>query len=346
MSEYLTKSIGNNIAQVQDCLIAEESMARLILRAQIYDKGVRGRLIRQRRLSKDDKWIDDSPIDIRSLEKGESFNVELRTSSVDKLYGIITELKCHITTNGVEYGVNKYKTVKSDAILVDSGNIKKIIEQIISGNHSAEVLKAFADSKGIDLQAFADAEQVRGLRKAKDILIARLADEHGYPESNGDNSWQKYILNNNWMFGAKYLDPIDRAKINISGSIPDFIYPTADGFADMLEIKLPSDGVILQDKSHVNSWKWSPGTNAAIGQITNYIIDIERLRLEIEREIKIKTSRDVLLLKPRAFILTGNSGEWTTEKKEALRKLNSILHGIEVITYHDLVLRAERIIAS
>jgi len=346
MSEYSTKSIGKNIAQVQDFIIDEESMARLILRAQIYDKGVRGRLIRQRRLSKDDKWIDDSPIDIRSLEKGESFNVELRTSSVDKIYGIITELKGHITTNGIDYGEHKYKTVMSEDIIINSNNLKEIIEKIISGNHSANVLKVFSENNSIDLKTFADAELVKAQRNMIRELILRLKGEGNYAEVKGKDSWQKFILNNNWMFGANYLDPIDRTKINISGSMPDFIYPTADGFADILEIKLPKDDVIIEDNGHPGSWKWTPNTNSAIGQTTNYLVDIDRLRLDIEREIKLKTGQDILLLKPRAYILTGNSEEWSNTKKEALRKLNSILHGIEIITYYDLVLRAKRMVES
>jgi hypothetical protein len=125
--------------------------------------------------------------------------------------------------------------------------------------------------------------------------------------------------------------------------MPDFIYPTADGFADILDIKLPTDDVINEDKSHAGAWKWSTDTNTAIGQMANYIIDIERLRYEIEKAIKANTGRDVLLLKPRAYILTGNSEKWLPAKKEALRKLNSVLHGIEVITYHDLRQRAKRI---
>lgn len=346
MNEYSTKSIGSNIAQVQDFIIAEEPMARLVLRAQIHNKGVRGRLIRQRRLSKDDSWEDDSPIDIRSLEKGEAFNVELKTAVIEKLYQVITSLKGHVDTRGIDHGVNRYKTVKSNEIVVDSKNLKQIIEQLVSGNHTIDVLRAFAEDEDIDLQAFADAEQVKVMRKEKEELVDRLMGATNYPEVHGSDSWQKFILNKNWMFGAKYLDPIDRAKINISGIMPDFIYPTADGFADILEIKLPSDGVIIEDKNHRGSWKWTADTSSAIGQITNYILEIERQRYEIEKNIKTETGRDVLLLRPRAFILTGNSKDWASPKKEALRKLNSVLHGIEVITYNDLVLRAERIIQS
>lgn len=344
MSEYLTKSIGRNIAEVQDFLIAEEPMARLVFRAQIHPRGVRGRLIRQRRLSRDDEWIDDTPIDIRSLEKGDSFNVELRTSAVTKLHQAINELNTHIETNGIDHGTHMYRTVSSDSIVINSGNIADVVQKIIDGEYADEVLKAFSDSKKVDLATFADAEKVRAQRVAVEVLSARLKSLDGYPEVRGENSWQKFILNNHWMFGANYLDPIDRAKINIRGSMPDFLYPTADGFADILDIKLPSDEVILEDSSHTGAWKWSSDTNTAIGQMTNYLVDIDRLRLEIEKEIKMNTGRNVLLLKPRAYILTGNSEKWLPAKKEGLRKLNSVLHSIEVLTYHDLHLRASRIV--
>lgn len=343
MSEYVTKSVGKDFAEVQDFIIAEEPMARLVFRSQIYPGGVRGRLIRQRRVSKDDSWSDDTPTDIRTLEKGDNFNVELKTGAVTKLHKTIDDLKAHVETNGIDYGTNKYKTVKANKIVVDSQNISDVIQNIIAGQFSEEVLKAFSESKQVNLATFADAERVRAQRVAVTVLEERLADTDGFPEVKGNNSWQKFILNNHWMFGANYLDPIDRTKINIKGSMPDFLYPTADGFADVLDIKLPSDEVIIEDKSHAGAWKWSPDTNTAIGQMTNYIMDIERLRLEIEKEIKVNTGRDVLLLKPRAYILTGNSEKWLPVKKEGLRKLNSVLHGIVVITYHDLRLRAKRI---
>ncbi len=344
MSEFVTTSVGKDFAEVQDFVVAEEPMARLIFRAQIYPGGVRGRLIRQRRLSKDDAWLDDTATDIRTLEKGDNFNVELKTSAVSKLYEVIGELRAHIQTNGVDYGTNKYKTVKANEVTISSGNISSVVQKIIDGEYSDEVLRAFSESDKVDLATFADAERVKARRVTVGVLDRRLSDPSGFPEVKGDNSWQKFILNNHWMFGANYLDPVDRAKINIKGSMPDFIYPTADGFADVLDIKLPTNDVIVEDSSHAGAWKWSGDTNSAIGQMTNYIIDINRLRLEIEKEIKMNTGRDVLLLKPRVYILTGNSEKWLPAKKEGLRKLNSVLHGIEILTYHDLRLRANRII--
>lgn len=123
-----------------------------------------------------------------------------------------------------------------------------------------------------------------------------------------------------------------------------FLYPTIDGFVDVLEIKLPKDDVLVEDSSHKESWKWTSETNSAIGQVVNYLTEIDRLRLENENKIQNETGNKVLFLKPRAFILIGNSQDWSNQKKEALRKLNYYLHNIEVITYKDLLDRGNQFI--
>lgn len=53
---------------------------------------------------------------------------------------------------------------------------------------------------------------------------------------------------------------------------------------------------------------------------------------------------NILTIKPRAFILVGRSNVWDEAKKEAFRKLNYALHGIEVLTYDDLEMRANQLI--
>ena len=73
---------------------------------------------------------------------------------------------------------------------------------------------------------------------------------------------------------------------------------------------------------------------------------IDRLRFENEHKTLSETNQNVLFVKPRAFILFGNSKNWTNPKKEALRKLNYYLHGIEVITYKDLLDRGNQFILN
>ena len=122
------------------------------------------------------------------------------------------------------------------------------------------------------------------------------------------------------------------------------MYPTIDGFVDVLEIKLPKDEVLIEDSSHKDSWKWTPETNSAIGQVVNYLVEIDRLRFENENKVQNENNKKVFFLKPRAFILIGNSANWNNPKKEGLRKLNYYLHNIEVITYKDLFDRGNQFI--
>jgi hypothetical protein len=123
--------------------------------------------------------------------------------------------------------------------------------------------------------------------------------------------------------------------------MPDYLFPTVDNFVDILEIKLPKFEVIEKDASHKGSWIWSKDSNKAIGQVVNYLNEIDRQRLEIERLVKQNYRKDVILLKPRAYILIGKSDDWLPDKKEGLKKLNYALHGIEIITYTDLLNRGE-----
>ena len=128
--------------------------------------------------------------------------------------------------------------------------------------------------------------------------------------------------------------------------MPDYSFPTMDGFLDILEIKLPTMEVITSDPSHVGSHTWSSDTNKAIGQVVTYLSDIELYQLHLKEEIKRVYGLYLYLIKPRAVILIGNKDGWTSEQHKALRKLNYSLHGIEVLTYTDLQKRGEAIIEN
>ncbi len=179
-------------------------------------------------------------------------------------------------------------------------------------------------------------------------LKNRLTSDKKYSETKGNNSWQKWIYDNNWIFGIQYGMAIEKEKVGFD-NIPDFLFPTIDGFLDILEIKLPTSDVIKEDTSHTGSFVWSSDTNKAIGQVVNYIHQIELNQLQIQQKINRHYSKEIgkelFIIKPRAFILIGKSEQYEPEQKEALRKLNYSLHGIEVLTYTDLLQRGNNIIS-
>lgn len=331
-----TESIGRGIADVsEDFILSEEPMSRLVFHAQIHDNGIRGRIIRQRRESNNDVWVPDEAMDIRKLGKKESINIDVSTDAVKKLYMAISKLAEILKRHGVEYGENTYAVVDPDAVIITDENKVAYIKKIIAAGYDREVWGNLAELNPSLITKLSYARIQGTKRKTVEDLDARL-QTGGYSETIGDDSWQKWIYQNNWLFGVNYKKPIEKTKINITGIMPDYLFPTLDGFVDVLEIKLPDNEVINKDTSHPGSWKWTAETNIAIGQVVNYLGEIDRLRLEIEKNVKAEYGYEISLLKPRAYILIGNSAGWDGDKKEGLRKMNHALHGIEVLTYKDL----------
>lgn len=334
-----TKSVGDGIADVeQDFILCEEAMSRLVFRAQIHRSGIRGRIIRQRRESPNDEWVPDEAIDIRTLGKKESFNVVLNTEAVKNLYTAIERLAGILRERGVEYGENTYAVVDPETVIITDENKTQYVKKVLDAGYNEEVWAALADSNPTLVTKLSFAQVQSKKREIIDRLVTRL-QTGGYSETSGSNSWQRWIYDHNWLFGVNYEAPIEKAKINLTGIMPDYLFPTLDGFVDILEIKLPEDEVLLLDSSHPGSWRWSAEANKALGQVVNYLGGIDRLRFEIERNVRAVYGREICLLKPRAYILIGDSKNWTSDKKEGLRKMSHALHGIEVITYNDLLNR-------
>lgn len=234
---------------------------------------------------------------------------------------------------------------KGQVVVVDDQNKKYILEEILKRGYSKEFWDLLSTEEPQLTDSLSAARLQIHRKKIVDELKQRLATGC-FQETSGGDSWQKWIYKHNWLFGINYQEPIQKVKINIAGVMPDFIFPTLDGFVDILEIKLPSKEVIEEDSGHPGSWRWSVESNFAIGQVVNYLCEIDRLKSEIEQQIETVYKKKVSVLKPRAFILIGQNDGWITVKKDGLRKLNDSLHGIELLTYSDLSKRGEALIES
>lgn len=334
-----TTSVGKGFAKTNLVLLKKTPTTALVFAPEIHEGGVRGVLIRYKK-NKNDDWEQLSELDFRTLNLHEGVKIELGTEQLRKLVEE-TNKRNELVKQGVEYGHKEYVVAGKDKVLlVDDSNVKDILQQILEDGYSDDFWTLVRDSNP-DLADKLSAGHIQLHRQNILSTLKQRLTEH-YPETAGADSWQKWIYMNNWLFGVNYQEPIEKQKISITGIMPDYLFPTVDGFVDVLEIKLPSMEVIEEDKSHKGSWAWSKDANYAIGQVVNYLCELDRLRLEIERLI----GRDVSILKPRAHILIGNSEKWDKNKKEGLRKLNYSLHGIEVITYHHLTQRGQMFIES
>jgi hypothetical protein len=338
-----TKSIGRGIAEADAIVLDEKPLSKLIFKPQIHNKGIRGFLVRQKRSNKNEVWKDELSIKLKDLTD-DGVNFEIPSEGILNLYNGIKKLAAILRRSGVEYGENHYAVVDPDSVIITDENKTQYIRKILEAGYEEETWENIVELNP-DLATKLSYARIQVERKkVLDELRDRLNAD--YSETKGDDSWQKWISKNNWLFGVNYKQSIEKAKINLSGIMPDFLYFTIDGFVDILEIKLPKDEVLIEDANHKGSWRWTAETNSAIGQVINYLTEIDRLRFENEKEINNETGYEVLFLKPRAYILIGNSYEWNNQKIEALRRLNYYLHNIEIITYKDLFDRGSQFISS
>ena len=140
-----------------------------------------------------------------------------------------------------------------------------------------------------------------------------------------------------------YLKPLGRKRVGLS-SVPDFLFPTTEGFLDVLEIKLPTKPAIVPDSRR---YAWSRDTNLAIA-VSHSIQEMESNQANLERTINRiygeHLDHRVTILRPRAFILIGTEERWNDQAWETHRHLNSSLQRIEVLTYDELLRRGRKTI--
>lgn len=160
--------------------------------------------------------------------------------------------------------------------------------------------------------------------------------KHGGAAALTEHTYQRWFEEHTWVFGTEYLRRINLRAIDTHATV-DFILATPDGFADVLELKTPAAPVLLPDKSH-NTWYWTPDVAKVIAQAAKYIHAIEQNTDTIYRYAKIA------LVRPRVRVVIGRSNEWTEEQHEAFRRLSATLHGIELLTFDHVMIRAQQLI--
>lgn len=339
------ETVNRGVAKVTPFILSKTTNTKVGFEPTIHEHGITGKLVKYKK-SSSKQWeeLKKSDFSSHALSTMEQVTIRLDTEAIETFRQELNMLSM-VTEKDIESGQKKYViTEEGKAIVINDMNKLSILKQILNEGHSDEYWKLIAESQP-DLAKNLAAGYLQKLRAATvGKLKHRLTEKH--PETNGPTSWQRWIFDNNWLFGVNYLKPIEKQKLNLKGVMPDFLFPRIDGFVDLLEIKLPTEEVIICNNSHPGSYRWNGTTATAIGQVVSYLSEIERLQLEIEREIGRNHDKNISMVKPRAYILIGNSANWPIEKLEGLRKLNGYLHGIEVLTYQDLIHRGEAFLSG
>jgi len=211
--------------------------------------------------------------------------------------------------------------------------VKNILAQL-NGTDSTtrEFAAAFEGSSEQTLRHIAAASRLVQYKNALAELKRMVANP-----ATSEGSFQRHLEENPWLFGSEYSELLSRRTWTRDDQLDYMLRRTVDNYLEIVEIKTAfTESLFVYDRDrdlYYPSAKLSP----VIGQVMRYIEEVERNR----DSILAKDEFDTLKIRARAIVGRDHS----TSEQAALRNLNAHLHGIEVITFDQLVRIGERVMA-
>lgn len=167
--------------------------------------------------------------------------------------------------------------------------------------------------------------------------------ENKLKKKTSEEEWQKFLKDKVFRFLANYVTTIDKQNVSVDVSYPDFVMVDVYGFIDVFEIKRHETPHLAYDKGHENYY-WKPEMAQAISQIENYIDAVIRNAPEYTRAVKRKKHVDIKVIRPRGYIIAGNSKMLKSDKEmEDFRMLSAALKNINFVLYDELLERLKNL---
>jgi hypothetical protein len=218
------------------------------------------------------------------------------------------------------------KILSPDMLQKLSSEDKEAVNRILPDFLKAEAMSSIAIK----------AVEIDSLKRLAAEFKAEL--DHQHPES----WWQNYIQARILLMQQGYIRPVEKMNVAIGNTkYPDFALVTHDNYLDILEIKKPDTTILKEDKSRGN-YHWDTEISRAIIQVENYLEHIANQAAEVRSFVKDNYALELKVVRPRGFILAGNSDEFSTQKqRDDFRLLSHGLKNVTVITYDELLVRLE-----
>jgi len=223
-------------------------------------------------------------------------------------------------------------------VVITNRNSAHYITELLEKGYSENIWEALVEANP-DLATKLSLSRIYGSRKT---VVDEMQVKIG--QDKNEEYWQQLLANNRWIFGNSYIGIIGERRTNISSTL-DHPLITEDGYLEIVEIKKPS----------FPFWKkTSTGANylyrekylvpygelqCAITQGSNYIYETER---EMDNRSWAESHDGVYPIKPKCLIVHGRSNDWSELESNSFRLLNDRHHGISIITFDHLILRAKQ----
>jgi hypothetical protein len=211
------------------------------------------------------------------------------------------------------------------------------MRQVMQRNRGGGFL--FKDADDLErelLQAVAVALAGPAYKMSKTVAeFRRLVDQ------NEKEDAYRTFIHRHWdvILGPEYQDCRSPYEISRGAQI-DLLAVRWDGFADLWELKRPEDPVFTR----YNQWlHHSVECARAVGQLMQYYDAAIREPQPGKLHFDARRGLPVELHRPRGFVVIGRRRD--DVEHERLRLENGFLAGLTILTYDDLIERAEQYLA-
>ncbi|MCK5126680.1 MAG: DUF4263 domain-containing protein [candidate division Zixibacteria bacterium] len=325
--------------------ISKYGLTRKVLRAEVVKNNkaphntVKIAIVHQRRGKKEDEWEDLGGPQLSQLHAGEAAKIQLDTKQTKELHEHLSALY-RIGEDGIRRGTTVLEIHDEDEVISTDVGRARVIEKLLKGDYSEEIWQALVDENPTLATKMSLA---RIYEERKQVLSAF---EHDIDRDLPEKHWQKFLEQNRWIFGSSYIGRIGETRINIKSTL-DHPLITEDGHLEIVEIKKPTFPFWRKNKDGSNFQYRDkylvPHSElvCALSQGTNYILEVER---EMDKRTWADTHDGIYPIKPKCLVVHGRSSGWGDLESTAYRVFNDSLHGITVITFDHLLLRARQII--
>lgn len=348
MSILTTKTVGRMFAEIEEDFVLEETpMSRLIFRAQIHPGGIRGKMIRMRRVN-DDMWQKDAHVNIKELEVGQGLNVELKTKAIYKLNEALYKLKSLLEQQGIQYGENKFVTANADEVIVTDSNRAHYINELLEKGYSEEIWQDLVE-KDPDL---ATKFSYTTLQKNREKGLREF--ETSISNNKDENYWQVFFETNTWIFGYglnyKILRTIQpqpnygaTSIRGAGGQRGDYLEKTEANvkFTVLVEIKKPQSDILGSKRYRNGAWELGEELTGGVSQlqINCRTWDIEGSTTETNRAVMQKLN--VNTVEPKGILVIGNTSQLVDhEKRNTFELFRRNIYNPEILTFDELLERA------
>jgi hypothetical protein len=220
------------------------------------------------------------------------------------------------------------------------------LDQSVIGEMSApDVERMLNFTKTLLEKKYARADKKRELFSAAKLKIddVALADviaefEALLKEAPNEAKWGDFLRKNLFLVESRYVHVIERLNVVLATSREvDFGLVDSHGFLDLFEIKKPETKLLASSQDRGNHF-WHSDATKAIVQAEKYLQNATQNALALADSIRREKQIDVRVIRPRAVVVMGHSGQLDTpSKKDDFRVLRSSLRNIEITMYDELL---------